>query len=84
MNTEDKDHDAKIVVGVKFASTPREGQNARIVVGVGFMNTTGEDLRARTVAEARSVSTTSKDQTAPHAIPLDTLLRSYEAMFMMP
>ena len=54
------------------------------MMGVIFVNTTGEDLRARTVTEARSVSTTSKDQGAPNAISLDTLLRSYKAVFMMP
>ena len=72
------------MAGARFVNITREDRIVKIVVGVGFMNTTGEDLRARTVAEARSVSTTSKDQTAPHAIPLDTLLRSYEAMFMIP
>ena len=36
---EDKDHDVKIAVGVKFASTAREDRNARIVMGVKFVST---------------------------------------------
>ena len=72
------------MAGVRFVNITRENCIVKIMVGVIFVNTTGEDLRARTVTEARSVSTTSKDQGAPNAISLDTLLRSYEAVFMMP
>ena len=39
VNTEDKDHNAKIVVEVIFVSTAREDQNARIVVEVRFVST---------------------------------------------
>ena len=61
----------------------REGLHVKIVTEVKFVNTTRENHNAKTVVKARSVSTTIKDQGAPHAIPLDTLLVPYEAVFVL-
>ena len=73
----------KIVAEVKFVNTIGRYQGARIVVGVKFVRTTREDQYVRTAAEVKFGSTTRKDQSAPHAIPLDTLLGLYEAVFIL-
>ena len=74
----------KIVAEVKFVGTTREGLHAKIVVRVEFVSTIRKDQNARIVAEVKLLSTTRKDQHAPHAIPLDTLPGSYEAVFILP
>ena len=58
--------------------TIREDKKARIVVEVKFVSKTSKDHYARIVAQVKFVSTTRKDQSAPH----DTLLGSYEAVFI--
>ena len=43
---EDKDQNAKIVVGVEFVSTTEKDQNARIVTEVKIVTTTRKDQHA--------------------------------------
>ena len=51
--------------------------------GVEFVSTIGKDQNARIVTEVKFVNTTREDQSAPRAIPLDTLLGSYEVVFLL-
>ena len=57
---EDKDHDAKIVVGVEFVSTEGKDHNAKIVAGVIFVSTTGKNQVAKIVAGIRFVNMKGK------------------------
>ena len=57
MNTEDKDHNAKIVAGVKFVST-KSKDRTKIVVEVKFVSTTSKDCIVKIVVEVKFVSTT--------------------------
>ena len=64
-------------------NTTSKDHIVKIVAEVKFMSITSKDQDARAVAEVKFVSTTPKDQSAPHAIPLDTLLGLYEAVFIL-
>ena len=54
------------------------------MVEVRFVSTSREDHNAKIVVGVESVNMEDKDQVALYAIPLDTLLGSYKAAFILP
>ena len=59
---EDKDHNPRIAMEVKFVITTREDLCAKMVAGVIFVSTTSKDQNAKIAVGVNFVGTTSKDQ----------------------